>query len=495
MAELALAKSPDEVERELQEQIVGFYDDPLGYVLFTFPWGEEGTILADEEGPDKWQAEILNVLGEASRTATRAVRIAVASGHGIGKSCLIAWIKLWFVSTRPYQQGVVTANTQAQLQSKTWRELHKWRKLAVNGHWFGQSATKLFYKPHAQTWFTAAIPWSKEKSEAFAGTHEEHVLVLYDEASIIPKEIWEVTEGAMTEAGAFWIVFGNPTDPNGQFASCFHGPERNRWIHKQIDSRDAKRTNKEEIEEWVRIYGEDSDFVKVRVRGLFPSASPAQFIPSDIVDEAYGRSLHPTVYQHAPKILGVDVAREGDDRSVIIRRQGLSATNLQKFQERDLVAFARRIAHEIKVWQPDAIFVDAVGIGAGVVDILRNWGHRVVEVKAGSKPSDTEKYLNLKAEMWDKMRDWLIAGGAIPEDPDLSTDLTAPQFQYSAKDQLDIESKKMMKARGAASPDCADALAHTFAAPVVIARDMRVSGLNKTARTGYEGGDRYADVR
>jgi len=137
------------------------------------------------------------------------------------KTALVAWLIYWFISTRPHPQIVVTSNTKSQLETKTWRELAKWHKLAINSHWFEWTATKFYYKQHPETWFAAAIPWSKERSEAFAGTHEQHVLVIFDEASLVDDSIWETTEGAMTQPGAFWCVFGNPTRNTGRFSECF----------------------------------------------------------------------------------------------------------------------------------------------------------------------------------------------------------------------------------------------------------------------------------
>ncbi len=278
--------SPDE---QLVQILAEFVYDPLGYVYFNWGWDFEAG-----EGPDKWQADVLNDIGEAMRLAAAgqygeaeekmaSVRIAVASGHGIGKSALISWILKWFAATRPHPQIVVTANTKNQLETKTWRELAKWNKKARDGHLFKWTATRFSREGHHETWFAAAIPWSKEKSEAFAGTHEAHVLFLFDEASIIDDIIWEVAEGAMTTPGTLWVAFGNPTQNTGRFRECF-GKFRHRWITRQIDSRSAKMVNQAQVQQWIEDYGEDSDFVRVRVKGWFPRASVAQFIPSDVVE-------------------------------------------------------------------------------------------------------------------------------------------------------------------------------------------------------------------
>jgi hypothetical protein len=460
-------KTDFSAEDRLKRAVARFYYNPLGFVRFIWPWGSGP--LDGHEGPDIWQKDVLTYIGQRTREGSSVgVRVAVSSGHGIGKTALIAWLIDWFMSTRPHPQVVVTANTKTQLETKTWRELARWHRMSLNRHWFQQTATRFFLNAHPETWFAAAIPWSKERSEAFAGTHEKHVLVLYDEASIIPDEIWEVTEGAMTTAGAIWVAFGNPTRNTGRFAQCF-GKNRHLWWTKKVDSRTSKvATNRELINQWVHDYGEDSDFVRIRVRGEFPRAAANQLIPVDLVDAAAGRFRHEAEFMFAPRVLGVDVARFGDDQSVIIQRQGLAASGLKKFRHLDTMTFSGLVVREIEAFKPDAVFVDAVGIGAGVVDRLNQLGYGgvVIPVNAGERAMDRDQYHNLRTEMWDKMRDWLKAGGAIPDDIELRDDLIGPEYQYDARDRLALERKEDMKARGLASPDCGDALALTFARAV-----------------------------
>ena len=283
--------SMTKLDLELVEDIAAFYDDPEGFVRYVFPWGQAGTPLADETGPDVWQCEVMGEIRSAIRSGAdvqTAVQIAVSSGHGIGKTGFVAWIILWFMSTRDFPQVVVTANTKTQLTTKTWRELSKWHKLSINQAWFGWTATKFAHVLYPEVWFAAAIPWTEHNSEAFAGTHEKHVLVVFDEASAIADKIWEVTEGAMTTPGAMWLAFGNPTQTTGRFSQCF-GKFKHRWTTRQIDSRTAKMANKAQIQKWIDDYGEDHDFVRVRVRGVFPRAGSLQFISLDTVAKAQRR--------------------------------------------------------------------------------------------------------------------------------------------------------------------------------------------------------------
>lgn len=456
-------------EARLRAAVARCAHDPLGFVRFAFPWGAGA--LADAPGPDPWQAEVLEAIGAHGLAGnTESLRLAVASGHGVGKTALVAWLVLWFLSTRPHPQVVVTANTAAQLNAKTWRELAKWHRLAINAHWFEWTATRLALRRHAQTWFAAAVPWSKDRPEAFAGTHEAHVLVVYDEASGIDDAIWEVTEGAMTTPGALWAAFGNPTRSDGRFADCF-GRFAHRWRRWHVDSRAASRADRRQIERWVADYGEDSDFVRVRVRGVFPRVAISRFIPESLAEEARHR---PGVADAAAAaVMGVDVARFGDDHSVILLRQGRVVRDIVRLHGLDTMQLADRVAELAVLWRPRALFVDGVGVGGGVVDRLRQLGHRPIEVNAGARASDERRFANLRAQMWSRLRDWLVAGGALPrEDAALAAELAAPGYGFDARNRLLLESKDDMKARGVGSPDAADALALTFAHPLAPRADM-----------------------
>jgi len=451
-------------ELELVDAMAGCVNSPLRYVLIAFDWGQGD--LTDHTGPDEWQRAVLKDLGEGTLTATEALRLAVASGHGIGKSALVAWIILWAMSTRPHLNGVVTANTGTQLESKTWRELAVWHKRAVNAHWFQWTATKFAHVDYPETWFVSAIPWREEKSEAFAGQHAEHVLVIYDEASAVADKIWEVSEGAMTTPGAIWCVFGNPTRNTGRFKSCFAGGEfAHRWIARQIDSRTAKMANQKQIAEWLADYGEDSDFFRIRVRGVFPRAGSQQFIDSETIKEAREREV--VNDNGAPFVMGVDVARFGDDQSVIRFRCGRDARSVppKKYRGVDTMQLAGYVAECADQYKPQAIFVDGGGVGGGVVDRLKSLGYHVHEVQAGGKATDVREYLNKRAEMWGAMREWLKTG-CIDADPVLSADLGGVEYGFDSSNRIQLERKEDMKKRGLASPDDGDALAMTFAMPI-----------------------------
>lgn len=453
-------------EEEITEIIAGFYDDPLGYIMWAFPWGEKDGPLEDFDGPDQWQREQLERVGEEFKADPECtIREAISSGHGIGKSTEVAWLIMWAMSTRPHLNGVVTANTTNQLKTKTWRELALWHKRAINGHWFKWTATQFLHVEHPETWFVAAIPNTEQNSEAFAGLHATHVLVIYDEASAIPDKIWEVSEGAMTTPRAMWFAYGNPTRNTGRFRECF-ASDAHRWTTRQIDSRTCKMTNKKEIKQWVDTYGEDSDFVRVRVRGVFPRAGSVQFIPSDDVDMAMAREVPYEAYYAMPVILGCDVARFGDDKSIIALRQGRKVVGMFKYREMTTMEVAREIANKIREYRPAVSFVDEVGVGAGVVDRLRQLGYTIIGVNAGEGAEEPEIYYNRRIEMWDRMRSWIREGGDLPVDNDMRAALVGVEYGYADNrgngEVMRLERKEDMKKRGLPSPDEADALSHTF---------------------------------
>lgn len=472
----------EQINADLAEFVGEFYDDPLGFVTAAFPWGEPGP-LADHDGPDAWQREFLEWLGAEVRTrgfdgvqAVQPIRAAVSSGHGIGKSTLQAWLTVWIMSTRPNCRGTITANTGAQLDTKTWAAIVHWAKLSLTSHWFEINTQRMYYKGQRESWFCAPQSCAEENSEAFAGQHaaDSTSFYIFDEASNVPDAIAEVAEGGLTDGEPMAFLFGNPTKSTGFFYRRCFGSERSRWKTWTIDSRDSKFTNKAQIAEWVQDYGEDSDFVRVRVRGLAPSASDLQFIDSDRVRAAQKRS--PLVLSDEPLICALDMARGGGDDCVFRFRRGTDArsvpakrvTGQESRDSMKLVAMATTILSEtFGGYKVATLFVDATGgsIGGPVADRLRQLGHQnVVDVQFGGESPDA-KYANMRAYMWGKMRDWLSLG-AIDGSARLEQDLTGPGYTHDKRDRLLLEAKEHMKARGVDSPDDGDALAMTFALSV-----------------------------
>jgi hypothetical protein len=468
-------------EIDLAEEISNFYADPLGFVLFAFPWGEKGS-LADHDGPDEWQREFLTELGKEvlargfdGINPVEPIRETVASGHGIGKSTIVSWIVCWIMSTRPHCRGTITANTFIQLQSKTWASIQKWAKLCITAHWFVVTTERMYHRDHKESWFCTAQTCREENSESFAGQHAADSTSFYinDEASAIPDKIWEVEEGGLTDGEPHLYAFGNPTKSSGKFHRVTFGSERNRWKHRSIDSRQARMTNKVQIQQWIDDYGEDSDFVRVRVRGLPPKASDLQWIDSDRVYNAQRRT--PTSFPDDPLVVGVDVARGGSDTSVIRFRKGLDAVTIPPIRIRGeetrdsmrlVTVLTEVLGRQYNGQKVHTVFVDS-GFGGPIVDRLQQLGHRnVMEVQFGGKPPDSQHYANMRAWMWGKLRDWLERGSIDARDSQLEIDLTGPGYHHDKTDRIVLEAKEDMKKRGLDSPDDGDALALTFAQSV-----------------------------
>lgn len=480
-------------ESDLILDISRFKLDPLGYVLYAFDWGVGE--LAGFDGPDIWQRETLKLIGdllmEGKISVEEAIQLAIASGHGIGKSALVAWIILWAVSTYEDTKGVVTANTETQLKTKTWAELAKWHRLCINRHWFELTATALFSKDplHEKTWRVDMVAWSERNTEAFAGLHNKgkRILLIFDEASAVPDLIWEVSEGALTDSDTeiIWCCFGNPTRTIGRFVECLpKGKFAHRWHHRQIDSRNVKITNKAQIQKWLEDYGEESDFFKVRVRGVPPAVSSDALIGPDEVEESMHRAYKPGMFDHAPVIVGVDVARQGADSSCIARRQGQVVFPLRVMRIPDTTLVGHQVSNYCDENHFDACLVDATGgYGAGVIDTMRSTNHDAIEVYFSGSPLDRQ-YFNKRSEMYFLLVKWIRAGGALPPDPELKEELCAMTYRFQ-KDQFRLDEKDDVKELIGRSPDKADSVALTFAFPVVKKLPGAASGGSKKEYDPY----------
>lgn len=474
-------------ETQLAEYVAGFYDDPYGFVMAMYPWGEE--FLADgaanplkgKHGPEPWQEDILrdlgrhiqeNMLRRSMELDMKVWRSAIASGHGVGKSALVAWLIQFFMSTRADTRAVVTASTQFQLEDKTWPELAVWHNRLLNKHWFLWTATAYTFAAYPEerrkNYRVSAATVSDQNTEAFAGLHNagNTIFVIFDEASGVAPKVWEVAEGALTDGEAFFLAFGNPTKPDGEFADCFD-KHNDMYYTRNVDSRDVSHTNKSALQDTINKYGMDSDIVKVRILGQFPSQSFDGFIPIDAVNEAINREL--VVDPSAALIMAIDVARFGRDQTIFGFRQGRDARSFRfrEFNGLPTTKITELAIKEIELHRPDAIVIESTGPGAGVIDQLRDRGYKVHEVHPGSAANDFEHYYNKRAEYWALMRDALFEWLCIADDKDLYKELTTIRYGIDRHGQKTIlEAKEDMKKRGLPSPDKADTLALTFAVKV-----------------------------
>lgn len=465
-----MAKNDKGIDIEAVKFLAQFAYDPYKFVLAAFPWGEPGPL--EHMKPQPWQRDILNEIRDGFKTPDQAIREAVASGHGVGKSCLVSWIIIWAMATHEDTRGVITANTDGQLKSKTWAELSTWYHRFVAKNMFVLTATSMFANQpgHEKTWRIDAIPWSERNTEAFAGLHNhgKRILIIFDEASAIIDKIWEVTEGAMSDSDTekIWVAFGNPTRTNGRFYECFH-KFRKYWKTRQIDSRDVEISDKNQIAQWLEAWGEESDFFKVRVRGVFPSASESQFISRAIVDESIKRVPVLETYKQFPVIIGVDPAWTGADSLEMCMRQGPYYKHLLTIEKNDNdVHTAGLLAQLEDKYHAAAVFIDS-GYGQGIYSAGQVMGRNWQLISFAGKPVN-KMYANKRAEMWGEMKEWLKHEGMISDDQELTDDLTGPEAFINTRGKLQLESKEDMKRRGLPSPNKGDALALTFAYPVTM---------------------------
>lgn len=511
-------RTPEEV---LTDEVMGFVGDPLGYVMFMFPWDSEKSIQVVElpekyrerfpgckYGPDLWACEFLDELGLEIRKRkfngkdpVEPIRFATVSGHEIGKSTLVAWLTKFILDTRPHSKGSLTAVTDEQLRTKTWAEVGKWHNMSLTSHWFRYSSSRgNMSLIHAQYsgWRADARTSREESSESFAGQHAPVATSFYifDEASGIGSKIFEVREGGLTSGEPMVFDFGNGTRNSGNFFEECAGKLRHRYIVRSIDSRTVQITNKKKIAQDAEDYGEDSDFFKVRWKGEFPDRGFAQFIATEDVERCMGMDGFED--RTSSLTIGVDVARFGTNDSVIWPVLGRNARMFEPeaYNGLDTVQLTGKVIERFRSFEtlgrrPDMIFVDGGGIGGAVVDQLRSAGYPVTEVLFGSKPSNPKRYRMKSDEMWGRLREAVSKGLALPSRSSkygdrIYADLTQREYGFMIGEQvIHLESKDDMAKRGLQSPDFGDALALNFA-EYIAPQNINASGVSIKQNEDYD---------
>jgi hypothetical protein len=495
--------NPEELAAWLHE----VSNDPVKFVEGAFAWGEGE--LQHSTGPEPWQRWLLEQIRDGLLTPGKAIRIAIASGHGVGKSTCCAWITLWAISTFPDARAIITASSESMLMTRFRAELRIWLRRFKAQEFFELTATSLISRDaaHEQTWRADLLAWNPNRPEAMAGLHarDRRLLTIFDEASAIDASIWETVEAIATDADAqvIWLVCGNPLHPTGRFKDCF---ERyaHRWITKHINSLDVSFTNKSELQRWIQDYGEDSDFVRTRVLGEFPRVGSTQFISPELVQEAMARELNPS--RNDQLVVGVDVARFGDDESVIFARRGMDARSIKPltFKNIPLDKLEDHVVAFCNANRVTQIFCDGTGVGGGLVDHLRRRGYLVNDVQFGARADqqiDGVRYANKRAEIWGLMRN-ALRNLCLPNNQQLREELCGPEYSFSRTgDAILLEPKEAMKRRGVPSPDLADALACTFGGEIAtlpalsewVQQGSVASEYNPFSREAMEHGH-FADV-
>ena len=312
------------------------------------------------------------------------------------------------------------------------------------------------------------ITASVENKESLQGGHASNYIILGDEASGISEEAFDILLGTLsTGDGGRFILASNPVRSSGRFYEIFNR-SLGTWVKLFFSAHDSPNVNKEWIQEMEDTYGIDSDLYRMRVLGQFPRIGVAQFISSDIVEECLKNNLNLTSYNNFPKVMGVDIARFGDDSTVFVVRQGPKLVDFKVFKGLDTMEVATKVAEYNGIHQTSRIFIDSIGVGAGTYDRCKQLGLKVSEVVVSNKSTEPNVYSNLRSQLWGKMREWLQNGADLPffakeKETNLASQLSAMEFAYNNKMQIQLLSKKDLKKMGHPSPDIADALALTFA--------------------------------
>lgn len=496
-----MAEKGVDVKREMELMSWMFQEkfrtDPYRAVIACFPWGQKGTPLERFEGPRKWQCDELKRLAlyikrNGVDEGFQRYVLSVSSGRGSGKSAFIGMITWWF---RTFVFGgtcIVTANTEAQLRTRTFPEILKWNSLAINANWWDTTALSIrpagWYADalkrdlgiDAGYYYTQGQLWSEENPDAFAGAHSmSGTMLIFDEASNIADPIWTVSEGFFTEPiqHRYWLVFGNMRRNSGKFYDTHYGIERKFWNKRIIDSRSVEGVDAKVYNDIIEKSGDqDSDEARVEVYGLPPKGKSDSIIPRHFVEAAAKRDVE--LEAAAPIIWGLDPAVDGmRDRRIMVERQGNELVWYKNYPPMEPMALCQAIRSDYDSAQnkPVAIFVEGLGIGAIYYSRLKQLGLPVFKVQITSRENISPAYFNLRTELIYKVRDWLSKGNTrIPNDEELKRDFTIPRVDYQKQSGLLIaESKDSIRKRGERSYDILEAFMMTFARENLVDGQMR----------------------
>jgi len=412
--------------------------------------------------PDEWQVELLDAVA-----APAIRRVSVRSGHGVGKSTAVALAAVWHVLMRVPSKTVVTAPTSSQLFDACFAEMKNVAKRLKPpfDNLLELKSDRIELKSHPESTFISCRTSRAEQPEALAGVHSPSVLLIADEASGIPSSVFEAASGSMSGHSATTILTGNPTRNTGFFYDT-HNRLRDDWYTMHVSCVDSPRVSEDFVEDMKRRYGEDSPAYHVRVLGNFPPSEEDTVIPVSLIEHAMANDIK--VHEDTIAIWGLDVARQGGDASVLCKRQGPVIHPLTVWRNLDLMQLTGAVKAEYDAMPPSKrpaeIIVDSNGFGAGVLDRLRELGLPARGLNVSERAMAKDTYLNLRAEIWFKMKMYLEGMDvSLPRDDALYAELAAPRYHFTSAGKLQVESKDSMKKRGVASPDRADAVALSLA--------------------------------
>ena len=429
--------------------LVKIHNDPVFFV--------ENIIGAK---PQKWQADALRAIAANDR-------VSIKSGHGVGKTAFESWVVLWWLLSHYPCKVAVTANTAHQLSDILWTEIDKWARGLPEGfkNLLEFKNDKISLKGASDSYAVARTS-RRENPEALQGFHSENMLFICEEASGIPDVVFQVAEGALSTEGAKVVMCGNPTRSDGFFYESFHSM-RHMWHNITVSCHEGEYVSQDFLDNMAEKYGVESNVYRVRVLGNFPTQSDDVLVPLHIVEEATVRDIEasPTT----PVVWGLDVARFGGDRSALAKRQGQVLIDpIKTWQNKDLMELAGIILTGYEACnyktRPQAIYIDAIGLGAGLADRLRELDLPAVAVSVSETASLKERFGRLRDELFWNAREWFEGRDVhIPEDDTLIQEITSIRYKYLSTGKLKVESKDEMKKRGQRSPDVADAFVLTFA--------------------------------
>lgn len=417
--------------------------------------------------PDPWQIEFLNHIAANNR------RISVRSGHGVGKSTAAAWAMLWYLFLRFPVKIVVTAPTSSQLYDALFAEVKRWVKVLPQAlqDQLEVKQDRIELKDANNEGFISARTSRAEQPEALQGVHSDNVMLVADEASGIPEQVFEAAAGSMSGHSAVTLLLGNPVRSSGFFFDT-HNRLSQDWVTMRVSCEDSPRVSAAYIDEMKARYGEESNAYRIRVLGEFPRSDDDTVIPMELLEMAMARDVAPSA--HAPIVWGLDVARFGSDRSALCKRQGNAVLEpIKTWKNLDLMQLTGAVVAEYEVLMPSQrpreILVDSIGLGAGVVDRLRELNLPARGINVAESPAMGTTYRNLKAELWHKAKAWLEARDCwMPKDELLVAELATVRYSFTSSGKIQIEGKDEIRKRGLTSPDRADAFCLTFAGDAVI---------------------------
>jgi phage terminase large subunit len=441
---------------------------------FIEQYGDDWVLLVREvlgADPDPFQQEILQAACRAER------RISVRSGHGVGKTTVLAWVIICHALTRFPQKTICTAPTSAQLFDALAAETKAWFKKLPTAilDLFEIQTEQIRHKTAPEESFIAFRTSKPETPEAMAGVHSEHVLLIADEASGIPQKVFDAGAGSMSGEHATTILAGNPVRTTGLFYDSHNKPEVMKdWRRIHISCVGHPRVADDFIQSMAAQHGEDSNEYRVRVLGEFPKGDADTVIPRELAEAALRRDVTPLLVK---PIWGLDCARFGSDKTALARRRGnvLDRPVEEKagWDTMQIVGWVKAEYDALPLSErPTEINIDSIGIGAGVVDRLVELGLPARGINVSESPAMTDKYLNLRAELWFKGRDWLAARDCnLSDDELLVAELVEPRYKYTSNGKRQVESKEDMKKRGKQSPNKADSFLLTLASEPIAAQD------------------------